>query len=85
MSNFAQSPIVFTYVDKTQNQEFYRNFSTQKQIIMYRPKRKRYAEYTNEKTDSESIAMFIDGIMSGNGRFNKLDTVPTFEYRAEDL
>lgn len=85
MSTFTKSPVIFTYVDKNENQEFFTNFGTQKQIIIYKPKRNRYAEYKNDKTDVESIQMFIDGILSGNGRFTKLDTYPSFEYLKEDL
>lgn len=85
MGTFSKSPVIFTYVDKTQNEEFYHNFSTKKQIIMFRPKRNRYAEYTNENTDAESISLFIDGILSGNGRFTRLDSPPSFEYKKDDL
>jgi len=85
MSTFSKSPIIFTYVDMNQNEEFYHHFGTKKQTIMYRPKRNRYAEFTGEKADAESLQIFIDGILSGNGRFTKLDSVPSFEYRNEDL
>ena len=85
MATFKKSPVIFTYVDKTENEEFQKNFGTQKQIIVYRPKRNRFTEYTSEGTDVESIKMFIDGILSGNGRFIKLDTFPSFEYVKEDL
>lgn len=85
MSNFESAPIIFTYVDKTESEEFFKSFSTQKQIVMYRPKRNRYSEFTGEKMDKESLIMFIDGIISGSGRFTKLDSYPSFEYINEDL
>lgn len=45
----------------------------------------RYAEYQYENTEVETLEMFIDGIISGNGRFTKLDSHPTFEYQTDDL
>jgi len=85
MATFERSPVIFTYVDKTENGEFFTNFGTHSQIIIYKPKRNRYAEYTNDKTDVETLKMFIDGILSGNGRFTRLDTYPSFEYIKDDL
>lgn len=85
MSTFSKSPIIFTYVDKKANEEFYRNFGTQQNILMFRPKRSRYAEYTSDPMDAEALKMFIDGVIGGNGRYTRLDTFPSFEYHTDDL
>ena len=72
-------------MDKTENQEFYRSFQTKSNIVIYRPKKLKYAEFTGDYDSQTSIEMFVDGIISGNGRFERLDSEPSFEYANDDL
>ena len=85
LENFSKNPITFAYVDINENQEFYRNFGTKNKLIIYRPKRLRYVEYTHETIDSEKVEIFVEGIIDGNGKYIKMDSLPTFEYMKEDL
>lgn len=85
MTGFLKSPVIFTYVNISENEEFYKSFITKKHIIMYRPKRNKYSEFNGETTDTESLKFFIDNTLTGNGKFTTLDSFPSFEYTHEDL
>lgn len=82
---FKNDPVIFTFVDTRKNSAYYSHFGTTSKLLVFRPKKRKFAEYTNSNFDENSIEMFISGVISGNGRFQKLSSDPSFEFKHEDL
>ena len=82
---FSKSPIIFVYVDIKESSEFYGTFGTDSQIIMYRPKKKKFAEFKKGEINAKNLFLFIDGVMGSSEKYVKLDSHPTFEVHTEDL
>jgi hypothetical protein len=71
-------------VDKRESKTFYNNFGSESNIIMYRPKRMRYAEFKAELTE-DNLFLFIDGVLAGSAKYVKMENHPSFITKHEDL
>jgi hypothetical protein len=52
---------------------------------MYRPKKKKFAEFKKGEINAKNLFLFIDGVMGSSEKYVKLDSHPTFEVHTEDL
>jgi hypothetical protein len=77
---YEKDPIGFYYVDSEKYPNFEKDFGNSK-VIVYKAKRNKYQTY-----EGNDYKAFIDDVLSGNGRFERLQNGFDFESGAkEDL
>lgn len=71
---YQNDPISFVYVDKNAEPLIHEQFGEkQYHIVAYRPKRSRYIGYKDADYSQQSIRSFIDDILGGGGRPQKVE------------
>ncbi len=74
VENYKNDPITFVYVDKNEEKALHEQLGdSQYHMVVYKPKRGRYAPYKGTDFSTQSVKGFIDDVLGGSGDFKLVD------------